>query len=62
MIYSLQSLAERTIEQLLKEGMEHDLSHWKNIPLPLTDDMVNVPANLRMAYRILKNDGYHPEE
>lgn len=46
----------------MKEGRMHDLSHWKNKPLPLDDDMANVPTDLRMAYRILRNAGYVPEE
>ena len=58
----LQSIAERKIEQYLKEGRGADLSHWKNKPLPLDDDMANVPSHLRMAYRILRNAGYVPEE
>jgi len=62
MLTALHSIAERKIEQYLKEGRGPDLSHWKNKPLPLEDDMANVPTNLRMAYRILRNAGYVPEE
>jgi hypothetical protein len=58
----LQNIAERKIEQYMKEGRGADLSHWKNKPLPLDDDMANVPPHLRMAYRILRNAGYVPEE
>ena len=58
----LQRIAEQKIEQYLKEGRGHDLSHWKNKPLSLKDDMANVPTHLRMAYRILRNAGYVPEE
>ena len=58
----LHRLAEQKIEQYLREGRGADLSHWKNKPLPLKDDMANVPAHLRMAYRILRNAGYVPEE
>jgi hypothetical protein len=58
----LHRIPEQKIEQYLKEGRGHDLSHWKNKPLPLKDDMANVPAHLRMAYRILRNAGYVPEE
>ena len=58
----LQRIAEQKIEQYLREGRGADLSHWKNKPLPLKDDMANVPAHLRMAYRILRNAGYVPEE
>jgi len=62
MLTALHKIAERKIEQYLKEGRGPDLSHWKNRPLPLEDDMANVPANLKMAYRILRNAGYVPEE
>ena len=62
MITALQGIAEQRIEQFFQEGRGEDLSHWKNKPLPLKDDMANVPAHLRMAYRILKNAGYVPEE
>ena len=58
----LHRIAEQKIEQYLREGRGADLSHWKNKPLPLKDDMANVPAHLRMAYRILRNAGYVPEE
>ncbi len=58
----LQRIAEQKIEQYLREGRGADLSHWKNKPLPLKDDMANVPTHLRMAYRILRNAGYVPEE
>jgi hypothetical protein len=58
----LHRIAEQKIEQYLREGRGADLSHWKNKPLSLKDDMANVPAHLRMAYRILRNAGYVPEE
>lgn len=58
----LHRIAEQKIEKYLKEGRGHDLCHWKNKPLPLNDDMANVPSHLRMAYRILRNAGYVPEE
>ncbi len=58
----LHRIAEQKIKKYLEQGRGHDLSHWKNKPLPLKDDMANVPAHLRMAYRILRNAGYVPEE
>lgn len=61
MLTSLHFLAERKIQEAIKEGRVADLSHWKNKPLP-DDDMANVPSELRMAYRMLKNAGYVPEE
>ncbi|MDY0390774.1 DnaJ family domain-containing protein [Desulfobulbus oligotrophicus] len=57
----IQTIAERKIQQAMAEGKIPDLSHWKNKPLP-PDDMANVPEDLRMAYRLLKNAGYVPEE
>lgn len=57
----LQTIAERKIQQAMAEGNMPDLSHWQNKPLP-PDDMVDVPPDLRMAYRLLKNAGYVPEE
>ena len=62
MFTALHRIAERKIEEALREGRGHDLSHWKNKRLPLEDDMANVPTHLRMAYRILRNAGYVPEE
>ncbi len=62
MLTSLHRIAEKKIEQFQKEGRGADLTHWKNKPLPLEDDMANVPPSLRMAYRILRNAGYVPEE
>ena len=61
MLSIIQTIAERKIQQAMAEGTIADLSHWKNKPLP-PDDMANVPADLRMAYRLLKNAGYLPEE
>ncbi len=57
----LQTIAERKIQQAREEGTLPDLSHWKNKPLP-EDDLARVPADLRMACRVLKNAGYIPEE
>ena len=61
MITALHIIAERKIEEYFRKGVGPDLSHWKNKPLPV-EDMSNVPADLRMAYKILKNAGYVPEE
>ncbi len=57
----VQAIAERKIQQAMTEGTLLDLSHWKDKPLP-QDDMADVPADLRMGYRLLKNAGYVPEE
>lgn len=61
MIQALQIIAERKINEFFQKDNGPDLSHWKNKPLPV-EDMSNVPADLRMAYKILKNAGYVPEE
>jgi hypothetical protein len=61
MLSIIQTIAERKIQQAMTEGTLADLSHWKDKPLP-PDDMANVPDDLRMAYRLLKNAGYLPEE
>lgn len=61
MLSIIQTIAERKIQQAMAEGTLPDLSHWKNKPLP-PDNMANVPEDLRMAYRLLKNAGYVPEE
>lgn len=61
MLSIIQQIAERKILQAMEEGNLPDLSHWKNKPLP-QEDLSNVPADLRMAYRLLKNAGYVPEE
>ena len=61
MITALNIIAERKIEEYIRNNRWPDLSHWKNRPLP-KDDMSHVPPDLRMAYRLLKNAGYVPEE
>ena len=61
MLSIIQTIAERKIQQAMIEGTIPDLSHWRNKPLP-PDDMTHVPEDLRMAYRLLKNSGYVPEE
>ncbi|MGI6656732.1 MAG: DUF1992 domain-containing protein [Desulfobulbus sp.] len=61
MLSIIQQIAERKIQQAMAEGTLHDLSHWKNKPLP-EEDLSHVPEDLRMAYRLLKNAGYIPEE
>lgn len=61
MLTALHIIAERKIEEYLLSDRFPDLSHWKNKPLPV-EDMSHVPPDLRIAYRILKNAGYVPEE
>lgn len=61
MLTALHIIAERKIEEFFQKDGGPDLSHWRNKPLPV-EDMSNVPADLRMAYKVLKNAGYIPEE
>jgi hypothetical protein len=61
MLTALHIIAERKIEEFFRKDGGPDLSHWRNKPLPV-EDMSNVPQDLRMAYKILKNAGYVPEE
>ena len=53
-------IAEQRIAQAMQE---RDLNSpkWKNKPLPQDDDGF-VPAELKMAYKILKNSGFLPPE
>jgi hypothetical protein len=61
MLNALQIIAERKIEEFFRKDGGPDLSRWRNKPLPV-EDLGNVPADLRMAYKVLKNAGYVPEE
>jgi hypothetical protein len=61
MLTALHIIAERKIEEYIRNGKGPDLSHWKDRPLP-PEDMGHVPPDLRMAYKLLKNAGYVPEE
>jgi len=57
---SLARIAERKITEALKT-QDFSSKKWKNKPLPLDIDM-NIPDDLKMAYKILKNSGYLPPE
>ena len=61
MLTALHIIAERKIEEFFQSNRVPDLGHWKNRPLPV-EDMSHVPPDLRMAYKLLKNAGYIPEE
>jgi hypothetical protein len=56
----LEFLAERRIAEAVANGELDDLP-GAGQPLALDDDAL-VPEELRLAYRILKNAGYVPEE
>ena len=53
-------IAERKIAEAIARGELNDLP-GEGKPLQLDDD-ANVPEDLRVAYRILKNAGYVPPE
>lgn len=59
-MWLLDRLAEERIEQVRARGELDDLP-GRGRPLRLDDDAM-VPADLRPAYRLLKNAGYLPEE
>lgn len=56
----LASIAERKIAQAIEDGTLN-CSKFKNKPLVHEDDSF-VPADLKMAYKVLKNGGYLPAE
>ncbi len=53
-------LAERRIRAAMSQGAFDDLP-GRGRPLTLDDDSL-VPEDMRLAYRVLKNSGYLPEE
>lgn len=58
--FGLDALIERRIEAAIARG-EFDRLPGAGKPLALDDD-AHVPAELRTAYRLLKNSGYLPPE
>lgn len=56
----LQKIAERKIQEAMEKG-ELDNLPGKGKPLQL-DDLPGVPAEEKMAYRLLKNSGFAPPE
>jgi len=59
-MFAFELIAERKIEEALARGEFDDLP-GEGRPLDLDDDAL-VPEDLRMAYRILKNAGFAPQE
>ena len=55
---AIQIIAERRIEEAVRDG-KLEVPEWRNRPLPLDSDPF-VPADLKMAYKLLKNSGYLP--
>ena len=60
MLTAMDIIAERRIAEAIQKG-EMQGESFKGKPLP-PDDCAQVPAELRMAYKILKNAGYLPPE
>jgi hypothetical protein len=57
-------LSERHVDRVIQEAIakgEFDNLPGKGKPLPPDDDSA-IPADLRAAYRILRNSGFVPEE
>jgi len=59
-LHFMADLAERRIARAAEEGAFDDLP-GRGKPLSLDDDS-QVPGELRMAYKVLKNAGYVPPE
>lgn len=59
-MFAFELIAERKIEEALARGELRGLP-GEGRPLDLDDDAL-VPEDLRMAYRILKNAGFAPQE
>ena len=57
----LATIAERKIREAIGQG-ELDNLPGAGKPLAMDDDLSGVPAELRMAYKILKNAGFVPPE
>jgi hypothetical protein len=57
----LATIAERKIREAMERGEFDDLP-GAGKPLVMEEDLAGVPAELRMAYKILKNAGFVPPE
>jgi len=57
----LATIAERKIREAMARG-ELDNLPGAGKPLAMDEDLSGVPAELRMAYKILKNAGFVPPE
>src|SRR5512147_2934017 len=55
------TIAERKIREALARG-ELDNLAGAGRPLAMDEDLSGVPAELRMAYKVLKNAGFVPPE
>lgn len=59
-LFNADAIAEERIQEAIRRG-EFDHLPGAGKPLELDDDRL-VPAEVRIAYRILKNSGYVPPE
>jgi len=59
-LFNVDAIAEERIQEAMRKGQFDNLP-GAGKPLELDDDLL-VPAELRVAYRILKNSGYVPPE
>jgi len=57
----LATIAERKIREAMAQGEFDDLP-GAGMPLAMDEELTGVPAELRMAYKILKNAGFVPPE
>ena len=57
----LERLAERRIQEAIERGELDDLS-GAGRPIPPEPDLSGIAPELRVAYRVLKNAGFLPEE
>lgn len=55
------TIAERKIRESMERGEFDDLA-GKGKPLAMDEDLSGVSAELRMAYKVLKNAGFVPPE
>jgi hypothetical protein len=55
-----QTIAERKIQEAIEKGEFENLQN-SGKPIPLEEDSF-VPQELRMAYKVLKNAGFLPQE
>lgn len=60
MLNAIQIIAERKIAQAIQNG-ELSVEGWQGRPLPQEEDH-QIPPELRMAYKLLRNAGYLPPE
>lgn len=57
----LATIAERKILEAMERGEFDDLP-GRGKPLVMEEELAGVPAELRMAYKVLKNAGFVPPE